>query len=426
VSATGVSLDLVRDLRAICGEDHVIERVPHADDIEALVGIAVSPATSDEIAAVMRLANERGFTVAPAGGGSEAFRTVDVLLHTDRLNEVEHYDPGDLTCGVGAGMTVAQLNAMVGAHRLMLAVDPPFAERTTIGGLLAAAGHGPLRHGYGSVRDFCIGIRFVTGDGRKAKGGGRVVKNVAGYDLMKLLLGSHGTLAVITSASFKLFPAPRQTRTFLAEFKTWQEALKFRDLVVRSPLAPMCLELVSPRARKIMRPEMTADAWVICLRAAGSDAVLGRYRRELGSAVTAELESEKETAMWQALADFPATTKTKQEAPWISTTTTLPSFSLFAPPAELGSVLQVLETAPDSSLGNAAYIGRCGIGHLLVHFESAKSEEEQSLQAKALRQQLPAIVQLVDAWQNLRVLPSMRAVKHALDPNNILRGRELL
>ena len=84
--------------------------------------------------------------------------------------------------------------------------------------MLAAAKHGPLRQGFGGVRDFCIGIRFVTGDGRKAKGGGRVVKNVAGYDLMKLLIGSYGTLAVITSASFKLFPAPRQTRTFLAEF----------------------------------------------------------------------------------------------------------------------------------------------------------------------------------------------------------------
>ena len=168
---------------------------------------------------------------------------------------------------------------------------------STVGGLLAAAKHGPLRQGYGAVRDFCIGIRFVTGDGRKAKGGGRVVKNVAGYDLMKLLIGSYGTLAVITSASFKLFPAPRQTRTFLAEFATWQEALKFRDQVVRSPLSPMCLEIVSPVARKLMRPEMKDDAWVICVRGAGSDAVLARYRKELGSAVTREVDGESEASL---------------------------------------------------------------------------------------------------------------------------------
>ena len=105
-----------------------------------------------------------------------------------------------------------------GQIELLFACDPPLPERATVGGVLATASHGPLRHGYGALRDFCIGIRFVTGDGRRAKGGGRVVKNVAGYDLMKLLIGSYGTLAVITSASFKLFPAPRQTRTFLAEF----------------------------------------------------------------------------------------------------------------------------------------------------------------------------------------------------------------
>ena len=133
----------------------------------------------------------------------------------------------------------------------------------------------------------------MTGDGRRAKGGGRVVKNVAGYDLMKLLIGSYGTLAVITSASFKLFPAPRQTRTFLAEFGTPKEALEFRDRVLRSPLSPMCLEMVSPGARKLMRPEMTSDAWVICVRAAGSDAVLARYRKELGSAITRELEGDR-------------------------------------------------------------------------------------------------------------------------------------
>ncbi len=425
MSATGVSLDLVRELRAICGEDHVVERAPRTNTAgnDPATAIAASPVSADEVEAVLTLANQRGFTVAPMGGGSEMSATADVLLHTDRLNDVEHYDPADLTCGVGAGMTVAQMNAMVGAHRLMLAADPPSAERATIGGLLAGASHGPMRHGYGSVRDFCIGIRFVTGDGRKAKGGGRVVKNVAGYDLMKLLIGSFGTLAVITSASFKLFPAPRQTLTFLAEFNTWQEALKFRDLVVHSPLAPMCLELVSPRARKMMRPDMTEDAWVVCLRAAGSDAVLARYRKELGSAVTLELEAENESAMWRVLSEFPVIANPKLDAP--SPSTASRQFSLFAPPAELGSVLQVLEDASDPAIANAAYIGRCGIGHLLVHLDSSNSETEQLTQTNSLRQRLPASVQFHDDWQQLPVLGSMRAVKQALDPNNVLRGREL-
>ena len=135
-----------------------------------------------------------------------------MLLYTSRLAEVEHYDPGDLTIGVGAGWTIAHLSAKVADDKLFFAGDPALPERATVGGLLATGLYGPHRHGYGGLRDYCIGVRFVTGDGRKAKGGGRVVKNVAGYDMMKLLIGSWGTLGIITSASFKLFPAPRQTQ----------------------------------------------------------------------------------------------------------------------------------------------------------------------------------------------------------------------
>ena len=212
----------MRELRAICGEEHV------AESRATPQRVAASPGSADEVAAIVRLANQHGFSIAPDGGlsGRHFPSKADVLLRMHRLTEVEHYDPADLTVGVGAGTTVAQLNALVAGGNLMFGCDPAFPEQSTIGGVLAAAKHGPMRQGFGGVRDFCIGIRFVTGDGRKAKGGGRVVKNVAGYDLMKLLIGSYGTLAVITSASFKLFPAPRQTRTFLAEFATWQEALE--------------------------------------------------------------------------------------------------------------------------------------------------------------------------------------------------------
>src|SRR5437773_8310079 len=99
--------------------------------------------------------------------------------------------------------------------------------RATIGGVLACNASGPMKVGFGGVRDYCIGIHFVTADGKIAKGGGKVVKNVAGYDLMKLLIGSYGTLGVITSANFKVFPRPRQTRTFIAEFANLTEAIEF-------------------------------------------------------------------------------------------------------------------------------------------------------------------------------------------------------
>lgn len=406
MNATGVSLDLPHELRAICGEEHVLEPGNGSS-------LAASPGSADEVAAIIRLANQHGFSIAPVGGHADAALSskADVLLRMHRLTDVEHYDPADLTVGVGAGMTVAELNALVAGGKLMFGCDPAFPELSTIGGVLAAAKHGPLRQGYGGVRDFCIGIRFVTGDGRRAKGGGRVVKNVAGYDLMKLLIGSYGTLAVITSASFKLFPAPRQTRTFLAEFATWQEALKFRNHVVRSPLSPMCLEIVSAQARKMMRPAMSEDAWVICVRGAGSDAVLTRYHKVLGTAVTREVDGDSERQMWTALEQFPYRLNGAAQA--------YRTCSLFAPPAQLGETLQIVQDTTTS----AAYIGRVGLGHLLIALPADDEQVGRSLDS--LKNRLPTAVQVVSSWSSLDSLPSMRAVKQALDPNNILRGREL-
>ena len=422
MSATGVSLDVARELRSICGDENARER--------PIGGVYVSPASTDEIAAVLRLANEHRLSVGPAGGSTEynaADLQVDIVLHTGRLTDIEHYDQADLTVGVGAGTTVSQLNALVGADKLIFASDPPLPQRCTLGGLLATAGHGPMRNGFGGVRDFCIGVRFVTGDARRAKGGGRVVKNVAGYDLMKLLIGSFGTLAVITSASFKLFPAPRQMRTFVAEFATAKEALEFRDRVVRSPLSPMCLELVSPGARRMMRPEMSSDAWVVCVRAAGSDAVLARYRRDLGSAITRELEGESEKTMWRAVQDF-GYADSKQGG---ESSGQLVYLSVW--PQEVAAVVDAALNM--SALGgvDVSLIGRAGLGLLLLRIgageRSAADGTRELIDAlrKPFRERIAVRVKgASNPWPVPPAnLASMRAVKKALDPNNALRGRQI-
>ena len=440
MSASAVATRVGRELTAICGAEHVTEAATEAM-LGCVPSVAVRPGSADEIAAILRFANENNLVVVPAGGLTQQQTgkppaQVDILLYTTRLTETEHYDAADLTVGIGAGCTVAQLCHDIGRDGLLFAPDPPLWERATIGGLLATGITGPRRHGFGGLRDYCIGVRFVTGDGRRGKGGGRVVKNVAGYDMMKLLIGSWGTLAVITSASFKLFPAPRQTRTFVACFANPSEAMAYRDRVLRSPLDPMCLDLLSPQASELLTPGSPAGSfWSIFVRGAGSDAVLARYRSELGAAVIHEMEGDKETAFWRMVADFPAQARERYPGSLLLTLT--------APLRDVRRVLDLTEEVAAANGFTVAAAGRVGAGHLLLSLMPALGQQitkaNYSTAASALNQSLPrdaAMTVLHCAAEARSEMPmlrtpthveSMRAVKRALDGKDILnRGRFFL
>jgi len=441
VSTAATPVRFARELREICGAGYVIEdpaRLEQAQILGVTPAIAVEPASVEEVAAVLFFANVNELSVVPAGGftrqqAGNTPNAIDVLLYTSRLTDVEHYDPGDLTIGIGAGWTVAQLSSKVGADGLLFAGDAPIPDRATVGGLLATGMTGPLRHGYGGLRDYCIGIKFVTGDGRKGKGGGRVVKNVAGFDLMKLLIGSQGTLAIITGASFKLFPAPRQTSTFVAGFATAAEAIKYRNAVLCSPLSPMCLELVSPQAAALLPGGgRSGRVWSIYIRAAGSDAVLARYRSELGTAISLEVDGHDEHEVWRAIEDFSNT------VPGRYPDSVLISLSL--PLADVQPVLEQLESVAAQNGLNAAAIGTVGVGRLLVGFWPAPGEQANIGGAvSAFHKRLPRdasasvlhcpeeMRRQAAAWEKTPThSDSMTAVKRALDAKGILnRGRFL-
>ena len=442
---------IANELAAIAGEAHVCAD-PAMLAAVAIDGVApaaaVSPGSDEDVAAVLRLANERRWMVVPAGGFTQQAmgavpERVDVVLRTERLTKMLHYDPADLTVGVGAGMTVAELDSLLASRGQMLPVDPQQPHRATIGGILATAASGPLRHGYGTIRDYCIGIRFVTGDGLIAKGGGRVVKNVAGYDLMKLMIGSQGTLGVIVSANFKVVPRPRQTRTFAAEFAGAPEALGFRDFALRSPLTPMCLEIVSPFAHEFLgdpaQPRdpddhhaLTAPAphqhWTILVRAAGSDAVLARYRRELGSAIEREIDGAEEMRTWQRVSDFAALALERHHNAMI---------------VHVGGAIQDVETslaaAEKAALDHSfipAIVGRCGVGALVAAFvplavdppSAVKYAAAMSALRAALHPGVSAIVTQCpteakshfDVWGGNGVLGAMHRIRAAMDPRGVL------
>ena len=426
-----------RELREICGAGYVIDdpaKLEAANILGVSPALAVEPASAPEVAAILRLANERGLNVVPAGGGTlqqagSVPAPIDVLLYTTRLTEIEHYDPGDLTVGIGAGFRVAKLCSMVGASGLLFAGDPPAYEQATIGGTLATGVIGPRRHGYGGLRDYCIGIRFVPGDGRSGKGGGRVVKNVAGYDMMKLLIGSWGTLAVITGASFKLFPIAHQMRTFVADFSSAAEAVDYCGRVLRSPLSPMCLEVVSPEAQALL-PGPPKAAWSIYVRANGSDAVLARYRSELGKAVGREIEGDDELAVWRALADFPHTVALREPSSVL--------LSLFLPLADVQGALLDAQSVADANGAKCAVIGRAGIGQILVALwptpdaQAGLAAAASAFCSKLGRDSSAFVLHCSGplrkasaSWEKTPTHPpSMQAVKRALDPKDILnRGR---
>lgn len=439
VTATSATT-LARDLETIVGAEHVNDGAQFMiDGIEPRA--VVTPASADEIAAILRYANDHDLVVAPAGGMTHQYigaipERIDILLRTTRLTQIDHYDHGDLTIGVGAGTTIAQLNATIAANHQILPTGIPNRDHATIGGLLATNLHGPMKHAFGGARDWVVGVRFVTADGKIAKAGGRVVKNVAGYDLMKLLIGSYGTLAVIVGASFKLFPAPRRARTYVCRFDTLAQALEFRRRITQSPLSPLSLELVSPHAQVVMSNDSDAlqQGWRVLLRATGSDAVLARYRDEIGGDASQSLDDDAST--WREIADLPATIFERSQNAML--------VRLDLPPTEIGPALNAAEHAASDNNFVVAAIGRVGIGSMLVAFCPIAVDPPGAIQYAntisdfrgALSPQASAVVLRcpVDAKRHFGVwgttptdLEAMRAIKRALDPKDVLnRGRFVL
>lgn len=202
-------LNIAEQLAAITGA----EQIRSNED-----GVSVFPADTQQVSGILRYADKNHLTVSPVGGGTKQSwgnpTKTDVDLELTRLNRVIAHPWQDLTCTVQAGCTWQHLQKTLVKHGQFVALDPLWPERATVGGILATNDSGALRHRYGSLRDLVIGMTLVLADGTVARSGGRVVKNVAGYDLCKLLTGSLGTLAIITEATFRLHPLPQYTQTF--------------------------------------------------------------------------------------------------------------------------------------------------------------------------------------------------------------------
>ncbi len=237
----------LEDLQNIVGEQHARE----ATTEDAVDGVApsfvVEPGTIEETSRLMTLVGERGLVAAPRGSGTKMDlgnppRELDLIVSIARMNQVIEHTPGDQVVRVEAGLKLEDLQERLAGANQMLAIDPP--ERgATIGGIVAANSSGPRRYRYGTLRDLIIGITVVLPDGTVAKAGGKVVKNVAGYDLAKLFTGSLGTLGVIAECNFRLHPRPEAGRTVAVELESTLSAGEAAQAVLHAQIVPSAVEL---------------------------------------------------------------------------------------------------------------------------------------------------------------------------------------
>lgn len=403
----------------------------------------VFPGSVEEVSQTVTLAAEEGIPVIPWGGGTKMALGAPppdggLVVATTRLDRVVEHEPGDLTATVQAGITMAGLQAALGARGQWFSLDPPFAAQATLGGVLAANASGPRRYLYGTARDLVIGIRVVGPDGAVVKGGGKVVKNVAGYDLTKLYIGSLGTLGVIVEATLKLRPRPEVDQAVLVGFSDLAKAAAAVGELMASDLLPHSLELVDGG-----RPGLFERAGADGRRGVGL--LLGfdglaetvawqleearRLAEGLGADLFAPLEGERQQAAWGFVRDF-------SRAAFDDAVAAAKADVL---PAQLGTFLgQAAGIARGLALrlGASAHAGN-GIATLVLA-ASAASEEGVTLSAvKALRELRElarglgghfavewaplAVKEQVEVWDPPSpAVRIMRRIKAEIDPKGIM------
>ncbi|MGH6876526.1 MAG: FAD-binding oxidoreductase, partial [Rhizomicrobium sp.] len=331
----------------------------------------------------------------------------DIALDLTCLDRIVAYDPSDLTLSVEPGIPLQRVAGVLAGHRQFLPLAVPFLSCTTAGGAIASGVQSPLRQAYGTARDFLLGLEFVTGEGIHSKSGGTVVKNVAGYDLHKLMIGAMGTLGVITKINFRTFPAPASTRVFSSCCDKAESALELCSRVVQSPLRPLTMEVLSPGAVEMLSSAIAAriapgpeavdrlpkTKWAFLAAFSGSGAALERYERELRRmAETARCKSyeifgdEKNPAAFGRLREFVPIALQSSPATVIVKTSVLPS--------KLGALLEAAaEASQKSRLRWAAMAGGLAVSYVAL-LPDACDEDSRSRARTATDQILETCARL--------------------------------
>src|SRR5574337_1117783 len=310
-------------LAEIVGADHIFAAelcAPYAVDGKAPKAV-VFPANVQELSEVMKFAFSERVSVVPWGSGTKIGlggipARVDLVVGLTRLNQIIDHEPGDLTATLQAGTPLCEVQTSLRGSSQFLPFDPARSEQVTIGGILATNASGPWRHRYGTARDLVIGIRVVHADGTITKGGTKVVKNVSGYDMNKLYVGSLGTLGIILEATLRLYPLPAVERTWIALFPTGQEAAGALAQILHSTIVCTRVELLSSVAAHSVGRQAGCDipaGTVAVALSVGSVpeavdsqiAAIGTLCHQEGAVAGFLVARSAQDSLWKAICDFP-------------------------------------------------------------------------------------------------------------------------
>jgi glycolate oxidase FAD binding subunit len=404
--------------KAIPGHEITVDEQRRLSVDGLLPSTVMRPDDAEDAARGLYLCDQVPAAVVVWGGGTQMRlgappRKYEIAFSTEGMTRLLEYEPADLTCRVEAGMRLRDLQAALRAQGQRLPLDPPHPEQATVGGMVAANSNGLSRGRYGTVRDWVIGIAVAYPSGKVARAGGKVVKNVAGYDLMKLHIGALGTLGVVTEVNFKVQTQPEAEATLLAHFEAPAPAIDAATKLAHQYLAPSASIVLDRIAREDCG--LTADArYTLALRLEGYEREV-EAARDLAVRIVGEAGSRVETrdipaSFWDAARDWSAPA---EDVVLLRAITPLHGIQpvVDALPDEAQTIIQPASGLVDVRVPSASAV------ETLSRLRRAAGAEGQVVVAAAPA----ALKQALDVWGPPPAgFPIMRALKQALDPNGIL------
>ncbi|HSC34051.1 MAG TPA: FAD-binding oxidoreductase [Thermodesulfobacteriota bacterium] len=437
---------ILNELTSIVGGENAVQD-PHVLESSAVDGvipkIVLFPENIEQISGIMKTASRAGASVAPTGSGTK--RGIgnkpigaDIVLSTRKLDRVIAHESSDLVATTECGIALSDLQSYLGRKNQFLPVDPPHVRGgATVGGIIATNDSGPLRLRYGTSRELLIGMKVVRADGGIFKGGSKVVKNVAGYDMPKLFVGSLGTLGIIAEATFRLYPVPESSKTYIACFESMGEAHDTVRSLINSNLVLNALEHMNPGLAGSITERLglgsdfnryTLAVRIMNVLRAVEDqikTVSGISQRNNGKGLI--IEARNEEAFWHEVREFPW--RRSEQAGAVLKAGVLIS--------DVPRVFILLDELSDKYGIRARAAARAGNGIVIISIDGDSESVVSSVNALrqfseyaggslVVREASPDIKPVLDVWGGMgSSLGLMKRIKSAFDPGNILNPGRL-